>query len=388
MAVQSNSVTRVLNQVKTYVDTMEYELVYHFDIASVALRTDNIALANFITGYSKHFFNVQNGNDGRITVYASVETKLILLFQSLFVIERDILLRNGYVNMSLGDEVDIIYEEARYQKENCNVYYIVNKPHRKIIVLVSACNDAGKYTIMRTVRSLIKLQLIEHGMVPFHAACVVKNNYGIAFTGNKFSGKTTTLINMLSRGGYQFLSNDKVLLMRRNSSFHVYGLPTAVGVRVGTLRLFNNLKSLIDNGAELDNINNEVLDEFKLSDPHTRIYFTPNKFAALLRCQSTRQTKLQCLVFPELLESAAESKLVQMSKNTAQDYLLGQYLDIFFPHQPYWNRLVKMDSSDWKAHVNAVIDQLSAHVPVYRLIQNKGTNNHTFELLNQLGQVS
>ncbi len=58
----------------------------------------------------------------------------------------------------------------------------------------------------------MKLLLMEKAWQPFHASACIWNDTGICILGGKFAGKTSTLVNLLSRPGARLVTNDNLFL--------------------------------------------------------------------------------------------------------------------------------------------------------------------------------
>lgn len=84
----------------------------------------------------------------------------------------------------------------------------------------------------------------------FHGATVVKDGKSIIFTGDKMSGKTTNMLLMLNENNFNYLSNEKVALIKQDNNIYTYGCPSNINVRVGTLEynndIYNRLKECIN----------------------------------------------------------------------------------------------------------------------------------------------
>ena len=76
-----------------------------------------------------------------------------------------------------------------------------------------------------------------------HSSSLSYNNQSIVFIGNRGSGKTTTLLNLLNLGAFEYSSNDSTAIYIEKNKVYTYGNPSSLNVRVNTL--FQN-KSLYD----------------------------------------------------------------------------------------------------------------------------------------------
>ena len=92
----------------------------------------------------------------------------------------------------------------------------------------------------------MKLLLIEKGWLPFHSAACIWNDTGICILGDKFAGKTSTLVNLLTRPGARFVSNDNLFLRDGGTFLEGCGFPNNAGLRIGILAAHPGLVDWIE----------------------------------------------------------------------------------------------------------------------------------------------
>ncbi|MGT4071513.1 UNVERIFIED_CONTAM: hypothetical protein I5919_22315, partial [Aeromonas hydrophila] len=80
-----------------------------------------------------------------------------------------------------------------------------------------------------------------------HASAVVDAEDGraLVFLGNSGSGKSSLALQLIERGGYEFLSNDRVLMRADRHGVLVAGLPKKPRVNPGTLLASASLSRLL-----------------------------------------------------------------------------------------------------------------------------------------------
>ena len=80
-----------------------------------------------------------------------------------------------------------------------------------------------------------------------HASGVVRTGSDEAsiFLGNSGSGKSSLALQLIERGGFDYLSNDRVLLKVDRDRVHIVGLPKKPRVNPGTLLASPSLASLL-----------------------------------------------------------------------------------------------------------------------------------------------
>ena len=107
--------------------------------------------------------------------------------------------------------------------------------------------DEHANQVVNLVGTLFGLSLLEHGYVMVHASAVVSESDGHAliFLGNSGSGKSSLALQMIERGGYAFLSNDRVLMRADPEGVTIAGLPKKPRVNPGTLLASPALSRLV-----------------------------------------------------------------------------------------------------------------------------------------------
>jgi HprK-related kinase B len=107
--------------------------------------------------------------------------------------------------------------------------------------------DKNLNQVVNLVGTLFGRSLVETGYAMVHASAVVRSGTDEAsiFLGNSGSGKSSLALQLIERGGYDFLSNDRVLLRVHGDSVHAVGLPKKPRVNPGTLLASKSLSKLL-----------------------------------------------------------------------------------------------------------------------------------------------
>ena len=101
--------------------------------------------------------------------------------------------------------------------------------------------------VVNLIGTLFGLSLIRRGYVMLHASAVADAGTGeaIAFLGNSGSGKSSLALQLVERGGYDFLSNDRIFLKAIDDGVTIVGLPKKPRVNPGTLLASAALSRLV-----------------------------------------------------------------------------------------------------------------------------------------------
>ena len=109
--------------------------------------------------------------------------------------------------------------------------------------------DVERYVnqVVNLAGTLFGLSLVERGYAMVHASAVVRadSDEATIFLGNSGSGKSSLALQLIERGGFDYVSNDRVLLKTRRSGVEVVGLPKKPRVNPGTLLASDALMRLL-----------------------------------------------------------------------------------------------------------------------------------------------
>lgn len=101
--------------------------------------------------------------------------------------------------------------------------------------------------VINLIGTLFGLSLLTQGYAMVHASAIVDKTNGeaLVFLGNSGSGKSSLALQLIERGGYDFLSNDRVLMRAEKDIVWVAGLPKKPRVNPGTLLASASLSKLV-----------------------------------------------------------------------------------------------------------------------------------------------
>ena len=88
--------------------------------------------------------------------------------------------------------------------------------------------------VINLVNSQYLSWMVRRGYLVCHSAAVIHRRVGLAMSGVSGAGKSTLALNLLSRG-YQFVSNDRLLVGRDRGGFQMSGVPKMPRINPGTI---------------------------------------------------------------------------------------------------------------------------------------------------------
>ncbi|MGQ0840307.1 hypothetical protein [Actinokineospora sp.] len=106
---------------------------------------------------------------------------------------------------------------------------------RRAIAVVGEPSAWRAQQLLRSVRHLLRWQAYAAGDLLLHGGLVETGGIGVAFVGGKRSGKTSSILSALLRGGADFISNDDVAITEGTAGLRGYGSPRTINIRTDSL---------------------------------------------------------------------------------------------------------------------------------------------------------
>ncbi|MBD2809866.1 hypothetical protein ID853_02955 [Xenorhabdus sp. Vera] len=139
----------------------------------------------------------------------------------------------------------------------------------------------------REIRSYLDDFIINQDILTLHAACVSDDRGAVCIIGDKFAGKTTLMLKLLSLS-FSFLSNDKPYIYLSGSDFYAFSLPVSAGIRFGSIGIFPHLKEAIQSKSSSDNV------EFS---PNGRVHLSPNILCDIFKVNYRPHSKVRKFIY-------------------------------------------------------------------------------------------
>jgi hypothetical protein len=197
---------------------------------------------------------------------------------------------------------------------------LLNLSEKKIIIDQEENIWMIKYVI-RMLRNLLRWQLYTHNYFYLHGGIVEIHNVGIAYLGKKKSGKTSSILSMLSiSNDGKYITNDDITLYMDEHIVKL-GWPRAMGVRQDTIDILkdypgNSIKIISTLCHPRHSVNNSSNKE--LSDV---TFFLPSEISRIFNCDVMSETKLKVIIFPKFIDKVEEIALKRLDKAEAIKYL-------------------------------------------------------------------
>jgi hypothetical protein len=151
-----------------------------------------------------------------------------------------------------------------------------------------------------------------------HASAASRSGKTLLFCGDKFAGKTTSLLEML-RNGWDFTSNDEVMLCPDG---RVFGVPISIGVRAGTRKALKELAMVGDRAAGLEG---------------QTITMGIADICGAFRSNIKPSGQCAVICFLKSADGDEEFNVRRIDYTEAQKLLLSTVLAQISKHQEFWN---------------------------------------------------
>lgn len=251
-------------------------------------------------------------------VFKYMDVKISISSENYNIINYCINYFKNYIYCSYDDFNDVIVSidimdcfsgESDYVLETEEPFRIYVHKSGKRIIIVNI--EEKKYReFMRLIRELFVYCItLTKRCSFFHAACVANNELAVAIIGDKFAGKTTMCLNFLNFG-WNFISNDKLVLVNKDNNILCWGLPIALGIREGTKQLFA-----------------EKLNDLPIDQEDNRYYLTPNQLIDRFNIKVANGKKLKMILIPIFSQEAQKIITTKMPEEEAIPFLKKQKLE-------------------------------------------------------------
>ncbi|MBI4656532.1 MAG: hypothetical protein HY746_07290 [Elusimicrobia bacterium] len=351
----------------------------------VTFKTDEKLFAGWTKYYFAEYFEQSDKIVLNNKVYATGNGKI---FQTAKKITSIFKCDANINTFKIDANLDFICCKNELPSKDEFTYYFLDKQKKCVLIIVSLNYIEAKYIPMRVIRALISLLLANKGWFYFHSACLVYKGFGIGIIGNKLAGKTTCIMNLMYKNGYNLLSNDKIALEKKDGVVNAQGFPIAIGVRIGTIRLFSILRQTTQN-TEYFNPDTTIkkyrhLTHFQLKDIDKKIFFLPKEIVSVFNVSIVPTAPIRLLLIPQYDNTLHKPKLIKLSQQKTKAILQNQYLPNICPEQNFIEKFIGLDKRKLKVKYNTFIENAQHTIPCYKLIHNESTNKESACLVQNL----
>ncbi|MGW8378036.1 hypothetical protein [Streptomyces sp. ODS28] len=232
--------------------------------------------------------------------------------------------------------------------------------------------------LLRSVRHLLRWQAYARGDLLLHGGLVTARGAGIAFTGGKRSGKTSSILSALLHAEAGFVSNDDVALTEADGGGLVgYGSPRTVNIRTDALLALAEtapgMRELLrdcahpTNGYRGRHRTRESLTTDSGAELPGSVWVRCAELARATGCSLSPRGRLDAVVLPRFDGSAREPRIRPLSGEEAAAALQEHIEWQGTKYDPFL--------ADWFPETDSVrrkqlVERLVGEVPFFELTQN------------------
>jgi hypothetical protein len=329
------------------------DTVIEFDVTKVEL-----SLVQEILDFFKDYFTISS-------TYSKSDVILVFHSYSDFDKEKFYSLSTSFITIRkssagpfnfTGDKAEINGIEIINSSDTCTAFEI-DLERRTANIYIS---EDSRIQVIDFIRDLVIKKEEYNGSLILHASGVVSNQCGIAIVGSKGAGKSTLMLDLMGKGGFQYLSGDKLILRIEENNIKAYGWPDYPHVGIGTIIGHKNLVDALEGiGHKID-----------MATPQKKILFPQSVLKEAIGFSIVKgPVLLKKIIFPNVRMEKAVS-IEALSKDSMSRVLehLEFSVDNIFSK---WHRLLK---SEQKENLVSYVNKLSILLKdcSYYTIEGKG----------------
>lgn len=237
----------------------------------------------------------------------------------------------------------------------------------------------SQFALIRTLRNLARYRSESSTHYPLHAAAASLYGRAILLTGDKYAGKTTLLVALLTHTRAHFISNDRVSL--EQGTLRVTGWPYSPGVRPGTVQTNRSLRTYFqETQHDPYPFNGEQSHRRFLQEPPSSretIRFSPQVFCRIFEKRIVPDAELHLILNPVYDPEVTRPLVAPLPSEDAFALLTSQAgRSVFF--DPWWHPSRLRETDD------AFYQRLARTVPLLQIRQNERLLQATGELVARL----
>lgn len=308
-----------------------------------------LSIDTILDFFSTHFV-IQNKPSDNVLASITV-TKNDDYFKGIdFSKGEDVYLRKSASDFFTIPAKRVLLEDVQYLKCLKTDTYIAMDPHKGTVLISTQWKNekAEELVFIELIRDLVLKNEENHGVVVLHATCSYKAGKATLIIGPKGAGKSTTLLEIVSKFGHQFMSGDKTFLWVENGQLYASGWPDYPHLGLGTLSKYPEFIGKFGLSEEINAAKKNLW-----STDHKRA-IPPDVFKSMIPHVPAGFTSLVGGFLYPKLEPVLDSKLVLLHDHISS---MGPHIERIFGEKGdamLWNDFVKPHNLD---EISKMIEQ-------------------------------
>jgi hypothetical protein len=357
--------------------------------AVLAFRCQDAAVAEWIRQFCAGYLTPSAETVEDVGIYATADSALLAALRSSAP-DRPLAGKYEYLEVPLTDSVTLVSKGAGKGSPYDDVYLLLFREQRRILLVTAGDLEVQREEGMQVLRAAGKWLLLERGWVPMHSACAAKNGRAVCVAGQKASGKTSTLLNLLARNGCDLVAPDKFLLRENGQGLEVCGVPGKIGVRVGSVVVQPRLLDWLAR-EEASFFPHLAADEVqRIAETNTpeqlrnrkeKIPLLPTELAGLFGGSIVPTAPLGLILLPVFDPDLQESRLVRVEPDQAIAELRKCYVSLLSKAEGFLLAFFDLHDAVLEQRLAVLLDEHLPGVAAYEVHQSHTTNEQTADLV-------
>lgn len=264
-------------------------------------------------------------------------------------VEYDVLLNNSQIVKIHGGTKEQHMYANMYTEDTINLYRI-NSGKPQYVIYDSINNSyillgneqTLNFDLLRIVREVYYRNSLLLGRVAFHSAALV-NSEGecVLISGDKGSGKSTLMCNILSSTNLAFLDNDRVMLGIDDDKIVAHSMSSTVNIAYGTLSNYTDFNVENHNAASTD-----------------KIKFSRFDFIQKLNCESNTSGIVKEIIFPQISADTTNYSYSKCELTELKERFRNSMEKLDNDEHPDWLNIANVNVEDYNKKIEQLIDNL------------------------------
>jgi hypothetical protein len=389
--VGPDDVVAAADRITGHIEARGHRVRFGYEGVSTVYASDESSSPEWLTRFFAGYFSPSRTGEGDISLYATGDPALLDALRHLTPPPAPD--DGGDVRVPLADSATLIRTQVGKGRPPEDVFHLLFKGERRIVLVTSGEPEIRREQARRTLRAATKWLLLEQGWIPMHSACAAKDGRAVCVIGQKASGKTSTLLNLLARNGCDLVAVDKFLVRDAGSHVEVCGTPGRIGIRVGSAitqpRVLEWLARPADSffphlGAqEVRHIAASNTPE-QLRTRKEKVHLIPAELAELFGRRITPTAPLGLLLIPVFEADSEAARLVPADSGEVAGMLADAYVGLRSKGEDFLLDFFDLSDGRLRDRLGALLGTHLPGIPAYELRQSARTNPQAAELVADL----
>lgn len=345
------------------------KLKYFENSVSFGLVTDCERVINDLEHKLSPFITAEDhDSESIVTLYAFNDLPDVNIINTSGCVPKEIVIDASlYEHLcSKGKRFDINDGEyvIEVEKTQSTIYFNQNSSEIKIY---NQSSEALSTDTLRILKSLVSLSCEKEGAVMLHASgVVVGNDQTVLFLGDSRNGKTTILLETLSKFKGHMLSCDTSFVKNQDTSLIVRGWPSNFSVSVGTMHDYEVLHKFLSK-------TNSSMSYQQAWDIYPKEVLDSKEVIISMQAQIVPEAKVNTLVFLNF-DSKGHTRIYNMTEpNSIRAFVKQVYLGSRDSLYPNWHKFWEVSEDDIERNIDSFVAAVSkCEIEVYQMDWSPG----------------